>query len=141
MAVVGGTRNIPLHPLLPYDFAPPLHIRKSKQHRPESREGTLYTTLARYAFPLPPGAIAAPLSSKFGQQLRMDSGKFVFRGLRLRPPDDEALLVRVGRLGDNVEVDVIHELSGGRMRAAARAQKKKKTSRNDTMVIIIIIMS
>jgi hypothetical protein len=40
----------------------------------------------------------------------VSSSEIFFLGRRLRPPDDEALLVRVGRLGDNMEMDVVHEL-------------------------------
>lgn len=61
----------------------------------------------------------------------MGSGEFVFRGLRLGPLDDEALLVRVGGLGDNVEVDVVDELCA-RMRVV-RAQ----ISRDNTVIVIM----
>jgi hypothetical protein len=40
----------------------------------------------------------------------MDSSELVLRRFRLRPSNDEALLIRIGRLRYNVEVNVIHEL-------------------------------
>jgi len=48
--------------------------------------------------------------SQLGQQLRLNSSQIFFLGRLLWPPDDEALLVRLGRLGDNMEVDVVHDL-------------------------------
>jgi hypothetical protein len=44
-------------------------------------------------------------------QLGKNGSELVLRGRRLRPLDDEALLVRGRRLRDNVEVDVVHNLS------------------------------
>jgi hypothetical protein len=41
----------------------------------------------------------------------MNSGELFLRGRRVRPLDAEALLIRVGRLRDNVEVDVVDKLS------------------------------
>lgn len=49
--------------------------------------------------------------SQLGLQLLKDVGELVRCRRRLRPLDDEALLIRIGWLRDNMEMDVVHELS------------------------------
>jgi hypothetical protein len=51
------------------------------------------------------------VSSQLGLQLRKNGSELLRRGRLLRPLDDEALLIRVGWLRDNVEVNVVHKLS------------------------------
>lgn len=48
--------------------------------------------------------------SELGLQLRKNGSELVLRRCRLRPLDDEALLIRGGRLRDDVEVNVVHNL-------------------------------
>jgi hypothetical protein len=43
----------------------------------------------------------------------MDSSELVLGRIRLRPPNNEALLIRIGWFRYNVEVNVIHELYAG----------------------------
>ena len=49
--------------------------------------------------------------SQLGLQLRKNGSELLRRGRLLRPLDDEALLIRVRWLRDNVEVNVVHKLS------------------------------
>lgn len=51
------------------------------------------------------------VTSQFGLQLRKNGSELLWRGRLVGPLDDEALLLRVGWLRDNVEVDMVHNLS------------------------------
>lgn len=52
----------------------------------------------------------------------MNSGELFLCGCRVRPLDAEALLIRLGRLRDNVEVDVVHKLSAKKAQMNIHAQ-------------------
>jgi hypothetical protein len=48
--------------------------------------------------------------SKLVFQFCMNRRELVLRNVLLRPPDDEAFVIRFGRLGNNVEMDMVHKL-------------------------------
>jgi hypothetical protein len=48
--------------------------------------------------------------SKLVLQFCMNRRELVLRNVLLRPPDDEAFVIRFERLGNNVEMDMVHKL-------------------------------